>query len=132
MESGREVDRIFKRRIECVTSHLFPTLRRPHAYQHARISRRLPGTTERSWLSSGLSSTSLENGARASTDGSKLSSISVPTGRTENPSTVNFSHQVTPHIGDLSVQVRQTILGRIRRCGLLAIRKKGFALVEAS
>jgi len=115
--NGALVDRIFKRRIECVTSHLFPTLRRPHAYQHARISRRLPGTKECSWSPSGLSSTSLANGARTSTDGSKLSSISFPTGRTETTSTVNFPHQVTPHIGDLSVQVRQAILARIRRCG---------------
>ena len=115
------VDRIWslRNRTICVLLHQFPTLQRPRVFNPARISRRLPGTTERSWLSSGRSLTSSANGERALTDGSKLSSISFPTGRTETNSTVNFPHQVTPQIGDLSVQVRQAILARIRCCGRL-------------
>ena len=121
MESGREVDRRYSLRSRsiCVTLPQFPTLQRPHVFNPARISRRLPGTKELSCSSSGHSLTSSVNGERALTDGSKLSSISFPTGRTETTSTVNFSHQVTPQIGDLSVQVQQTILARIRRCGRL-------------
>jgi len=119
MESGREVDRIWslRNRTICVLLHQFPTLQRPHVFNPARISRRLPGTRECSWSPSGASSTSSENGERALTDGSKLSSISFPTGRTETTSTVNFSHQVTPQIGDLSVQARHMILARIHHCG---------------
>ena len=127
--NGPKVDRIFTIRykpysvLPCATFGIcailppFLTHLRHRAFRAAKTSRRLPETIGPSWLSSGRFSTSLENGARASTKDSWLSSVSYLTARAKNHLIVYFPHQVTPHIGDLSVQVRQAILARIRRCG---------------